>query len=300
MRRAQTSRYSFIAVCEGASDLPYFENLLDANSAAQRAGVLLFRSAEIKTGAAPGKSAVLELYRFARKKGILCGDFKRHKFVFAFLLDRDCDQLLGRLARSEHCIYTSGYSFENALVDSVDEVSMIAAMAMTTKANARSHLRQYGNDGWRGDALKRWKGFVVFCLACQFSGVAPSQNFGRAYPPTKPHNLADIDRMQLAKLWQSWRRACVFEKKEPHRFWRRAHRCWEIADAKGVRSQTIPGKWLIRRICAESLSLAGQPPICSRPHAESCVVAIVLSLDYSALWATSFHKQVESLARHTK
>jgi hypothetical protein len=152
-------------------------------------------------GGSGGKRALLRASRFVRRwRGCLTPNVLGSKEI-AFCLDKDVDEIQGRLERRPALIYTRFHSVENHLVRSADLHQAVAHALSVTTEEARSQLPACERIL---DLAKNWAEWVEFsilavCLQCQ-----GQRGYGQSSKINSPAHLP-ADRSLTAMHFASLR-----------------------------------------------------------------------------------------------
>jgi hypothetical protein len=176
---------TLIALVEGINDIYFYEKIL-AHYSQERAAGLRYqvRTPREVSGVADGKQALLSLFRKLRLNGKLQIHASSSTKTVIFFADKDYDDYSGKRLRNAHLIYTSGVTLENALYELGDlRESLAAIIGRSLPAMGVAALEDIVV--WKKSCAISWKEWIVYCLMCEVSGVAPRRN--RA-GPSKVHS----------------------------------------------------------------------------------------------------------------
>jgi hypothetical protein len=109
-----------------------------------------------------GKDALIKCHGYFATAGSLIERSRPTAACCIFFLDKDVDDVLHKLVKSPHIVYTPFYNVENALYLFGDIVR--AAAAASSLDAARLSIRIPDPAVWRRQSARRWIEFVVFCL----------------------------------------------------------------------------------------------------------------------------------------
>lgn len=110
--------------------------------------------------AAGGKKALISFFEHLKQKSKLFINDNEQKQISIFFLDKDVDDILGKIIISPHIIYTKYYCIENHIIAHGD-----LNKAATIIASYDMQYQIIGNNiQWRQEVAKRWKEWVILCI----------------------------------------------------------------------------------------------------------------------------------------
>lgn len=186
-RAVMMSSGRIVAVVEGPDDVYFYERLLrEYSTYAGSAVEFQVRTPKEVSGPADGKQALLRLFTLLRRSARLTMSARGGKDL-VFFADKDYDDISRRMLRSRHLIYSPAVCLENLIVD-------VANMRASVEAVIGQHLPsgvldEARLDAWRVQCAQAWREWMVYCVMCEISGVAPRRNRSglsrvhRGYPP---------------------------------------------------------------------------------------------------------------------
>jgi hypothetical protein len=164
----QMSNSAVFAFVEGKRDRYFYGQICDLTSLARPGSYHLILSQELSNGVS-GKAALLRFFDYLEGRAALFDDFQGKKTLSVFFLDKDVDDLAGRMKESPHILYTEHYELENYLFRHGDVARAAATAAALDLAEVRVTLGDV--DLWRRSCAERWKDWVILCAYTQVHGV---------------------------------------------------------------------------------------------------------------------------------
>jgi hypothetical protein len=118
----------------------------------------------------------LRFFEYLKDRGALFDDFQGKKTLSVFFLDKDVDDLTGRIMDSPHILYTEHYEHENYLFRHGDVVTGAATAAAIDPAVIRQTLGDVPR--WRRGCADLWRDWVTLCVYSQIYNVTSIPNYG--------------------------------------------------------------------------------------------------------------------------
>ena len=162
-------RHVFAFVEGNYNDSFFFGNICESVCKSRNLSYQILRAEELPVQAG-GKEALVQFYKIARSRKSLIIHFTRKSSVLIFFLDKDVDDILRKMCRSDHVIYTRYYDIENHLFLNANFERAVAATCSRDETEIRS-LPLFQNN-WCHNAAVRWKEWVTLCLICMIKGIA--------------------------------------------------------------------------------------------------------------------------------
>lgn len=165
------ANFSIIAIVEGIEDIYFYEQLLAAYTSSRRRVITIqVRTPREVHGIADGKPALLAIFGRLRANKHLSSGGKN----IVFFADKDYDDITRKKLRNAHLIYTPGVSMENSLYEAGHVKESVEAVIGRRLPDSYSVLDNFSS--WKVSCAKQWQEWIIYCLLCEISAVAPRQN----------------------------------------------------------------------------------------------------------------------------
>jgi hypothetical protein len=160
VRSLQVSSVSFFGIVEGPTDQHFYARLVDTVCRPRDVSFDILTGHEIP-GNEIGKTKLLTLFEYLRRKTLLYQEFKGKRLACAFFVDKDVDDLLRSKRHSSHIVYTEHYDADNYLFLHGDLHGAVAAAAPLPPHFVRTAV---GNpQTWRRLKADNWRAWVTLC-----------------------------------------------------------------------------------------------------------------------------------------
>ncbi len=171
----QISRNNLFIIIEGKTHDPYFYNEICHIVCKNKIRFVIIKSQEIKAKA-PGKTGLLEYYKYLLKKKKLSSTYKRKKMSIVFFADKDIDDILLIKCKTNHLIYTKYYNIENHLFINGDLIQAIAS----TASLPRDIIERWITDVnlFLKNTAELWKEWLILCILTKKIGINCEHNYG--------------------------------------------------------------------------------------------------------------------------
>jgi hypothetical protein len=157
-------RRVFIYV-EGRDLDPYFYSRLCEAICVERGLAYEIIVADRIAGAGGGKSILIRLFEYLRRKRMLIDRSGPASKLVMFYLDKDTDDVFRKMRKSEHVVYTPHYCVENHLFC---EGELLASIANAGSVDLGLVRRRIPDPVlWRRNAAVQWRNWLVLCLVAQ-------------------------------------------------------------------------------------------------------------------------------------
>lgn len=173
-RALQMTSAAVVTIVEGVNDILYYEKLLSEYlKLKKRTFTFQVRTPREVRGQANGKPALLDVFlRLRKKKKLAWRDATDTNHSIIFIADKDYDEISKRKLRNDQLIYTPGVCIENAKFDSGD---LLAAIECCVGRTLPTDF-EFSKAEFKISCLEQWRDWVIYCVACEISGVAPRKN----------------------------------------------------------------------------------------------------------------------------
>lgn len=245
-----------VAIVEGKSDIYFYEQLMDRyiQYKGLRYRYQVRTPKEVK-GKADGKKSLIEIFKVFRHKNklnILTGSHKKKHVIF--FADKDYDNYSRSCLRSKNLIYTNGVTMENTAY-LLGELHTGLESTIGRKIDQRKLPFLTDFASWKVDITKQWREWVIYCMMCEISKVAPRKNRGG---PSKIHvgQPPSLDNNKYLNKKQEFIRA-IGDNNLAQYYIDRSERSVDRAISSGDVDNVFCGKWFMYFIEYEVRNLGG-------------------------------------------
>ncbi|MEU7941947.1 hypothetical protein [Microbispora bryophytorum] len=249
----------------------------------------IIRSEEIP-GTGAGKKRLLSHFESMRRNGYLIIDFKGHKAVTAFMLDKDVDDWKRIKKKSRHVIYTRYYDIENYVFAHGDIVEAVAAACSEDPGRVGSHFPDLC---WAELAADRWRDWVKLCLAASQLRVRGVTNFGS---PSRVNRgvCGNVDKEQYENFLLEIKNRSGISAEEFDRKFRRIARKVDLLYTAKRHDEIFKGKWYKLQLQEEiRLTIGKERAIPSL--GDGVVNHMMQTLNFDDPWVEDFRKPLQDL-----
>jgi len=241
-----------------------------------------------------GKNNLIELYKYLHSVGTLTVVSGNAQKSCIFYLDKDIDDLMGKLISSPHLVYTPFYCAENGLFMYGDLALAAAAASSLDPEPLRTRIPD--RDQWRRQKAEHWKRFLILCLLshklglncdCHYGGMASPLNA----PADAPTNLTQAGAIESDLQSRSGLPAAKFKLKL-----RAITRYVERTYRRGLHDTLFNGKWYLEFLRRE-ISIAAGTSRHHSPANRTLIASLSLTLNFSAQWTDHFRKPLSDLIK---
>lgn len=165
---------SLVVIVEGIDDHLFYDKMVAQYLKEAGSG----RTFQIRTprevnAGADGKNAAINIFKIFRSRGKLSSSGGSKKTLF--FVDQDYDGIARRKLKSFHLVYTPSVSFENCLYDLGDVSSSVEAL-ISRRVNRAVFVPDVDYESWKVTCARSWRDWIIYCVACELSGVATRKN----------------------------------------------------------------------------------------------------------------------------
>jgi hypothetical protein len=254
------SRELIFAIVEGkVLDPTFYDLILDAHPGVKDAGYQIWLAEQIVPdkiwainpgeAGAGGKEGALRLFDFYKSRGQLTIASRAGAHKLIFMLDRDFDQIAGRLKRSAHVMYTKACDVEAevSLLGNV-EFALRASLSLTRREAA---VLARSVDAYVLDLAILWKEWITIAATVSACDLRCGINSGKYGPLnqsalsgvlSKLHSSASSHGQSMGRLKQLEGRVAA-------------------AYARGEGMELVKGKWLSDYLVQTIRDYFGSVPI---------------------------------------
>jgi hypothetical protein len=288
IRALQMSQVALFLFVEGATDRFFYSELGGQVCAAYGLDyeIRLARELPVATG---GKAGLLEFFDMLGARGQLSGHFSGRRWSCVIHVDKDLDDVSGKLRTSPHVIYTEHYHLENYFFLHGD-IARVLRVAGKLPADAAAKI---AHPGWQRKAAGILREWVVLCVASVTSDAPCGINyrsFSRVHsgPPwtCQPDALTGQKEVLQAAL-------------SPATFltaWDTAEHLVAYLYANGRQDSVFKGRWYANYLLAEIKATDPE----SRDVSLDAILALSQqTLDFAGAWASSLRKAIAEVIENT-
>lgn len=237
------------------------------------------------TGTGGGKNVLTQFFEYLENSGSLVDRSQPLAKLSMFYLDKDVDDVFGKLRLSAHVVYTAYYNIENHLFMQGDLISSIATAGSVDMSLIEARISDAGT--WRRVAAASWRDWVVLCLLARKLSLTHPVSYSLNSTINIPAD-APVDTTRLATLvasMESWSKlgATVFQRK--------LAAVYRFVDAIYNRSNhevIFKGKWYAAFALRE-LEVAS--PIHNKNGAAHRLFgALIATTDFNSAWVERFRQ----------
>lgn len=296
LRALQISNSNFFAFVEGGLDRPFYDRLLAQTFSVSSIKYEVIAAKELQSGTG-GKVSVLNQFRSMRSSQSLSAEAFGKKFVCAFFVDKDIDDITRTQARSPHVIYTPTYDIEGHLFDCGDLHRAIADACGMTRNQAIVSIGNQKN--WIDQCVTNWKDWTVLCVISQVRGVNCGCTFGRG-STINPDHTKPADKTMLGNFKTQMRRGLNLSVPEFDKLFS----LYDRRMTKSIQANTplryFKGKWL-KTLLEQHLRQVGAPPDANVNAAGERVTSTLVAqvgLSQNCIFLNQYSRAVSALVTH--
>lgn len=288
------SRAKLFVFVEGYTERFVYSKITDEECKKDSISYFVVCSEELPH-AAGGKQALLAFYNYLRRAGSLIDDFQGKKTASIFFFDKDVDDFLRRIRRSQQVVYTELYEIENYLFKYGALAEVVASAVRLDVNSVRTGLGEPSQ--WLTRAAEHWKDWAIICLYAHTRiRTGPAlQYYGR--PCSQIHNGAygRIDRSEHHNCLRDLERHSGLSPPDFACSFNRLKRRVQCLYRHGEQDKIFKGKWYCRFLIEDIRRIAGRRRIAYRALEDRLLSALGQSLDYNASWATHFRQPIRNV-----
>lgn len=242
-----------------------------------------------------GKQTLLELHQYLASTGSLVQQIGTTRKWCLFCLDKDIDDLTGKLVSSRHIVYTPFYCVENALFMYGEVVTAAAAASSLDPEEIRARIPSC--DEWRRRKTEHWKEFLVLSLLSNRLRVNCACHYGRRTSPLNAPADGPTDMQRADTIRQELRTRARLPLQTFDRKLGAVRRYVECRYRKNLHDTLFNGKWYIEFLRRE-IHLVSEGRRRNNPPTSALVGALNLSIDFSGPWTEHFRQPLRDLISH--
>lgn len=296
LRYMQMSRAVLFAFVEGKECDSYIYGQICAGICNQRQiGYELCKANQIPPHAG-GKSALLTYHDFLRKRRALKTSLAGKDSIAVFFLDKDIDDLLGRLRRSRHTIYTRYYDVQNEIFLNGDLVRGCASAASLDPALLGPLLSD--SRRWCAQAAQKWREWVVLCLVAYLKRIPHQCNY-RMQSQVQCPKTGLVDLKKVTQLCAEM----SLKSRLPAADFTAHHGSVSKRVAKmysyGEQDRVFKGKWYAFLLDQDIGLLMGQAEYDRSGFASRVTSAVAATLIFPSRWAEHYSTRLAAVLDNT-
>jgi hypothetical protein len=286
----QMSKSELFTFMEGKSADRYFYGRLCRNVCKPR-GVTYEQviGNQVPPGGSGGKEVLIGFFRYLREKGALVDSFQGKTTRALFFLDKDIDDLLRRMGRSPHLIYTEFYQVENYLFRFGDLVDAAASAASLDRAVLEAGLGDQVN--WLNARAGNWQQWVTLCVFAKTRKIVGQANYGVASPLNVPPN-SPTDAGAYAAHVAGVQATSGMPAAKFNRALKRTSRKVNRLFNDGQYDKIFKGKWYALILAHDIRVIAGPQEYDERFVQQKVFGGLPLTLNYDADWSNYFRTRI--------
>jgi hypothetical protein len=291
-RYIQMSGVRFFTLVEGKEIDPYFYGEIVRPPCAQVGLVCELVRAD-RVAPVGGKDVLISLHNYLEASGSLVDQTEGVTSYCMFYLDKDVDDILGRMIESPHITYTRLFSVENEIFVRGDVAKAAAVAASLPLAEVRKEMPDAGQ--WRRGCAEAWTAFVVFCLFSCMHRVACDCTYRQHTSPINaaPENATDEQAARERKT--DMRRRSGLQDEEFEREFQHVQRLVQEAYLGGRHDEVFNGKWYAGLLLREVDRMSGGDFAGRHGFINAVRGALIATVSFDGEWADHFRGPVRAL-----
>jgi hypothetical protein len=287
LRYIQISRNGLFVIVEGKKTDPFFYSRLIGPICAA-AGIsydIVYGNSVEGLG---GKSTLIGLYEGLESNKLLARRDGNLDKRCLFYLDKDVDDVMHKLIRSPHVVYTPFHCVENALFMYGKLVD--AAAAASSLDPARLAARMANPLEWCRQKAAHWKDFLVLCLLSHKLGINCECHYKCMRSPINSPPDAPVDAQKAEAIRADLQARSGLSDSGFNLKFRASSRYVECAFKKGLHDLLFNGKWYFELLRRE-IKLAGGGDASN----DALIAALNLTVDFDGTWTEPFRRPLQEL-----
>jgi len=284
LRAMQMTTVQLIAFVEGEDYDEYFYSKICQTTDVK---YQVRRAREIPLNSAGGKRSLILWFKYLEEHLALFINSSEQKQVSVFFLDKDVDDILGKMIESQHIVYTEYYCIENYIFVEGDLNKVAAIIA------SRDPQKPIIGDcaKWRQEVAKQWKTWVKLCLFSRMNGKCEC-NYGSLPEKNKP-----LYEMLKDDIYSQYKEIVKVSSKLTENKFNKSFSdiCKKVDElyAIGKHDSVFKGKWYAGFFEVTIEQKVGK--LGNKTVHKSYSQTIISTLDFSAKWTKHFKKPLKSL-----
>jgi hypothetical protein len=296
-RYMQVSQKQLFTFVEGkSSDRNFYGRLCAAVCKPLNASYEQVMANQLPGGGTGGKTVLIGFFKYLRRSHSLVTDLLGKRTAALFFLDKDIDDLLGKLLRSEHCIYTQHYHVENYLFRESNLVNAVGAAASLGPEMIEPAVGD--PEAMLRNRAALWKDWVKLCVLAQKRRIRTQSNYGVTSqinnPPNAPTDPAALNARLAQMHAASGLTAIKFQRAR-----RSTSRLVERLYERGEHDRVFKGKWYALILERDIRDIAPGQPIQAN-FAHRLMGAVAAAVDYTGPWADELKGQIAAVLRRSR
>lgn len=243
LRACQMSRTEMFCFVEGVENDRYVYSEIAKNIFSKKGIRAEYPVANIlsSNGRQGGKDILVGFFHYLKSNHVLSADFKGKKTTFAFMLDKDVDDLQGKYIISKHVFYTEHYDLQYYLFLHGDVITSAAAGASIPSEEISGLLGD--KSAWLNKCITNWKDWLTICLFLKINNIS----LGGYAVPSKINTkvYGGLDNSLLTKYKAQAYRKSGFDQVVFDELYAAAEEVVNQLWASGKADQIFKGKWYL-------------------------------------------------------
>ena len=291
-RSMQISQVPLFVFIEGYKDRYIYEQIVQ--SECQKSGINFEVVTADEIGiSGGGKEALLKFFDYLATKSSLICDFKGKTTISIFFLDKDVDDILGIMRKSEHIVYTGIYEIENYFFihGALSEVA-----AASASLEVQLIRRVIGDNAtWRRRAATNWKRWVKLCLFSKSCGIESMSNYGLSASPINDGVCGPVKVTEYRRHLSNLNHHSVLPSDDFKRSFRRLCRMVDRIYSRGQHDLIFKGRWYACFLVEDIKSVAGRRRFNRNQLETRLLSGLALTLNYCDPWTEHFRVPIRNL-----
>ena len=291
-RSMQISRVPLFIFIEGYKDRYVYDQIVQ--SECQRTGVSykVVTAEEIGISGG-GKEALLKFFDYLASESSLICNFNGKTTISIFFLDKDVDDVLNSMRRSEHIVYTETYEIENYFFIHGALSEVAAASASLEVQSIRATLGDY--EVWRRRAATKWKNWVRLCLFSKTCGIESTSNYRLSRSPIHAGVCGPVKRIEYKRYLSALQNKSHLPHDEFKRSFKRLCRKVDRIYSAGQYDRIFKGRWYACFLVEDIKRVAAGRRFNSVRLETKLLSSLALKLNYCDPWADHFRAPIRRL-----
>lgn len=292
LRRMQISRAPLFVFIEGYRDRYVYDQIVQPECQESGIQFKVVTAEEIGISGG-GKDALLGFFDYLAARSSLICDFKGRITAGIFFLDKDVDDILGVMRKSDHIVYTQTYEIENCFF-------IHGVLGRVAAASASVELRLIDSvigdsTAWRGCAATNWKRWVTLCLVAKSCNIKSMRSYGLSRSPINDGVRGPLKIIEYRRRLSDLKTRSALPVDDFKRLFRRLSRRVDRIYSRGQHDLIFPGKWYACFLVEDIKRVAGRRRV-NRNQLETRLLSdLPLTLDCSHPWTEHFRGPLRNL-----
>lgn len=239
-----------------------------------------------------GKNTLIDLYKYLDANSSLTYQARNLRKWCIFYMDKDVDDVMRKLIKSQHVVYTPFYCVENGLFMHGNPVDAAAAASSLDPAKIKPRIPGCGD--WRRQKAECWKEFLVLSLLSHKLRVNCDCHYGRMKSPLNAPAEASTNTQRAEAIGAELRSQSGLPVSRFDLKLRATKRYVECTYRRGLHDLLFNGKWYFEFLRRE-INLAAGGKRYNNPSTGALTAALNLTLDFDGEWTEHFRRPLRDL-----